>query len=96
MNKENSHITHYKRNRLGQIETIINAFGQTEQYTYDGKGQLIEKLDKEGYLTKYGYTAQGDINYIAYADGKEVKLSYNPLRQLEEMEDWMGGYKDKK
>ncbi len=84
------HVTHYQRNKLGQVETITDALGQKEHYTYDAKGQLIAKLDKEGYLTKYGYTAQGDVNHIAYADGREVKLSYNPLRQLEEMEDWLG------
>ncbi len=84
------HVTRYQRNLLGQVETVTDALGQTERYTYDAKGQLIEKLDKEGYLTKYGYTAQGDVSRIAYADGREVKLSYNPLRQLEEMEDWLG------
>lgn len=72
------------------METVTDALGNTERYTYDAKGQLVEKLDKEGYLTKYGYTAQGDINRIIYADGREVKLSYNPLRQLEEMKDWLG------
>ena len=46
--------------------------------------------NKEGYLTKYGYTNSGDVNYIQYADGKEVRLSYNALRQLEEMKDWTG------
>ena len=72
------------------MEAVTDALGNTERYTYDAKGQLLEKLDKEGYLTKYCYTAQGDVNRIAYADGREVKLSYNPLRQLKEMEDWLG------
>ena len=62
-------------------------------YKYDSKGQLLEKIDKEGYLTRYGYTSQGDINHIQYADGREVKLSYNPLRQLQELEDWLGTMK---
>lgn len=83
-------VTRYQRNKLGQVESIKDALGNTEHYTYDAKGQLIEKLDKEGYLTKYGYTAQGDVRHIAYADGREVKLSYDSLRQLEEMEDWLG------
>ena len=72
------------------MQTITDPLGHTERYTYDPKGQLIQKLDKEGYLTKYAYTPQGDIDHIAYADGKEVKLSYNPLRQLQEMRDWLG------
>ncbi len=84
------HVTRYQRNTLGQVETITDALGQTEHYTYDAKGQLLLKLDKEGYLTKYGYTGCGDLNHIQYADGKEVRLSYNPLRQLEEMKDWLG------
>ncbi|MDD3361691.1 MAG: DUF6531 domain-containing protein [Hespellia sp.] len=84
------HVTKYQRNQLGQIDTITDALGLEEHYQYDSKGQLLEKLDKEGYLTSYGYTAQGDISRIQYADGREVKLSYNPLRHLQEMEDWIG------
>ncbi|MCB7329340.1 RHS repeat protein, partial [Mediterraneibacter faecis] len=68
----------------------VDALGQKETYTYDKKGQLLGKLDKEGYLTKYAYTKQGDLSGIQYADGKEVKLSYNPLRQLIEIQDWLG------
>ncbi len=30
------------------------------------------------------------MDRIAYADGREVKLSYNPLRQLVKKEDWLG------
>lgn len=30
---------------------------------------------------------------IRYADGREVKLSYNPLRQLTLIEDWIGSTK---
>ncbi len=84
------HVTKYQRNLSGQIETVTDALGQTEHYRYDKKGQLHEKVDKEGYLTKYGYTHRGDVEQIRYADGREVKLSYNPLRQLTEMEDWLG------
>ena len=86
----NLHITRYERNLTGQVEKVIDALGQTEEYKYDKKGQLVEKIDKEGYLTKYGYTSHGDVNFIQYADGKEVRYSYNPLRQLEEIHDWLG------
>lgn len=47
-------------------------------------------MDKEGYLTRYGYTTGGNLNYVQYADGREVRFSYNPLRQLEEIRDWIG------
>ncbi len=88
--EENCQVTRYERNPLGQIIKVTDPLGQSESYAYDKKGQLIEKIDKEGYLTKYGYTAKGDVNNIKYADGREVKLSYNPLRQLQEIEDWLG------
>ena len=83
-------VTRYLRDLKGQVTEVIDALGQREQYAYDKKGQLLTKLDKEGYLTKYAYTKQGDVSRIQYADGREVKLSYNPLRQLTLIEDWLG------
>ena len=83
-------VTRYLRDLKGQVTEVIDALGQREQYAYDKKGQLLSKLDKEGYLTKYAYTKQGDVSRIQYADGREVKLSYNPLRQLTLIEDWLG------
>lgn len=83
-------VTRYDRDILGRVVGIIDSVGAEERYTYNGKGYLSEKIDKEGYLTKYGYTNSGDVNYIQYADGKEVRLSYNTLRQLEEIKDWTG------
>ena len=86
-------VTRYTRDLRGQVTETMDALGQKEVYTYDKKGQLLSKLDKEGYLTKYAYTKQGDLSGIQYADGREVKLSYNPLRQLLEVQDWLGSTK---
>ena len=86
-------VTRYTRDLRGQVTETRDALGQREVYTYDRKGQLLSKLDKEGYLTKYAYTKQGDLSGIQYADGREVKLSYNPLRQLLEVQDWLGSTK---
>ena len=86
-------VTRYTRDLRGQVTETMDALGQKEVYTYDKKGQLLSKLDKEGYLTKYAYTKQGDLSGIQYADGREVKLSYNPLRQLMEVQDWLGNTK---
>ena len=83
-------VTRYTRDLRGRVTGITDALGQKEAYTYDTKGQLLSKLDKEGYLTKYIYTKQGDVCGIQYADGREVKMSYNSLRQLMEVQDWIG------
>lgn len=82
--------TEYKRNLLGKIETVTDALGGQEHYKYNKRGELIEKRDREGYLTRYSYTKCGDLNYVQYSDGREVMLSYNSLRQLEEIKDWIG------
>lgn len=89
-NERECHVTRCERDLLGRVKTIIDPLGLKECYKYDSRGLLSEKTDKEGYLTRYGYTNQGDVNYVQYADGREVKLTYNPLRHLQEMEDWMG------
>ena len=83
-------ITKYERNLMGRITKVTDPLGQSESYTYNKRGELVEKLDKEGYLTRYGYTVKGDVSHIRYADGREVRFSYNPLRQLQEIEDWLG------
>jgi len=92
VNEQNAQqrITTYKRNALGQIETITDALGRDESYTYDPAGNLISKLDKEGFLTKYAYGVTGQPERIDYADGKSVELSYNALRQLIQVKDWLG------
>ena len=87
---EASRITTYKRDLLGQVTSVTDALGQSEHYTYSPIGQLIEKIDKDGFTTEYGYTFQGDVNYIKYDDGKEVFMEYNPLNQLTEVRDWLG------
>lgn len=51
---------------------------------------MILKKDKEGYETRYAYNPAGDVEGIAYGDGRSVAYTYNPLRQLIEIRDWLG------
>ncbi|MCL2146793.1 MAG: DUF6531 domain-containing protein [Synergistaceae bacterium] len=92
MNEQNSrlHVTKYKRDELGQVEKIIDAVGNAEAYNYDEAGNVLSKLDKDNFLTKYGYGVTNHLEEVVYADGKSVKLSYNPLKQLTEIKDWLG------
>lgn len=88
-NKE-IHTTTYKRDQLGQIEQITDALGHQETYVYDAVGRITRKQDKDGFITGYEYNAMGDVSRVVYGDGKEVKYQYDALRQLREMEDWLG------
>lgn len=82
--------TVYQWNLAGNVEEMRNPLGEVERYAYDKNGNLIEKIDRDGYRTTFGYNHAGKVKDILYADGREVKLSYNALNQLEEMTDWIG------
>lgn len=82
--------TVYEYNILGKLTKIMDNSGCPELFEYDKAGRLTSKVDREGYVTEYGYSTAGLLGSIKYADGKEVKLSYNPIRQLVMVEDWIG------
>lgn len=84
------HSAHYERNQMGQIICSADALGNAEYFSYDPDGKLLEKTDRDGITTRYGYTAGGMLDEIEYEDEKSVKLSYNPLKQLTEIRDWIG------
>lgn len=92
INVQNSRlrVTRYEWDEIGQLEKIVDPLGNTEEYTYDVSGNVISKLDKEGFLTKYAYTLTNQVQEVVYADGRSVMLSYNPLKQLTEIKDWLG------
>ena len=92
INEQNGKLraTRYERNELGQVERIIDALGNMETYTYDEAGNVVVKQDKDGYYTKFVYGVTNLLEEVSYADGKSVKFSYNPLKQLTEIKDWLG------
>ncbi|WP_235839266.1 DUF6531 domain-containing protein [Clostridium sp. Marseille-P2415] len=89
-NSNKVHLTRYERNVLGMIETITDPMGLMEHYTYNQAGQMIVKLDKEGYETRYNYTKTGELSEIIYADNRSVCFQYNALKHLIEVKDWLG------
>lgn len=83
-------LTRYQYDLAGNLTKVIDALGQEEIYRYDANHQLIEKIDKDGYRTKLSYTPAQDLAGIQYDDGRSVQLQYNELRQLKEVQDWIG------
>ncbi len=82
--------TQYERNPLGQVEAVLDVLGRAEYYEYDSLGRVIKKRDRENFTTTYAYTPDGKPKQINYEDGREVFYTYNPLRQLIEIQDWLG------
>jgi YD repeat-containing protein len=69
---------------------VTDALGDIERYTYDPAGKMRAKVDKDGYETAFHYGTNGQVEEICYADGRKVSLTYNAIRQLEEVKDWLG------
>ncbi len=84
------HVTRYIRGQSGKPETVINPLGMQEQYEYDCSGRMTAKTDADGYTTRYAWNPAGDLCRITYADGRKAEFSYNSLRQLTQIDDWLG------
>ena len=88
--KQLDQITTYKRNKKGEVIEVVSPLGDVVKYGLDKLGNVISKLDEDGFETLYDYNIVNKLSKISYADGKTVELTYNPLKQLTEMRDWLG------
>lgn len=89
-NNSISQHTVYERDLLERVVKITDSLGREESYSYDLYGNIIQKVDADQYTTRYEYTDYGVPEKIFYGDGKTVRYSYNQLKQLVEIEDWLG------
>ena len=89
-NGEEPQNTVYTWDKEGHVTTVTDALGDIERYTYDPAGKMRAKVDKDGYETIFHYGTNGQVEEICYADGRKVSLTYNAIRQLEEVKDWLG------
>lgn len=89
-NDGNVRLTRYERDTSGRIVAVVNPLGDREQYAYDQMGRIICRTDRDGYETRYLYNQTGDVKDITYGDGRSVTFSYDSLRRLTEIRDWLG------
>lgn len=82
--------TEYLYDLMGLPVMVIDALGNKETYAYDKNGRMIQKTDRDGYVTGFAYNALGQTEQIDYADGKSVRYHYDALRHLEKVQDWNG------
>ncbi|TYV43794.1 hypothetical protein FZ063_11905 [Listeria monocytogenes] len=87
---EEAQVTLYEYDLLGRVTSVTDSLGNKELLEYDEMGNVVKKQDKEGFTTSYQYSETGNLTRILYADKKEVAFSYNPLKQLIQIEDWLG------
>lgn len=89
-NQKNIRMTNYKRDSVGNIVSVTDPEGHVTAYTYDGVGNVCSRLDADGTLTRCEFNLDGTEREFLFADGRSIKLTYNALKQLIQLEDWTG------
>ena len=88
--QKNLRITSYERDKAGNVIRAVDPEGIETLYTYDGCGRILSQKDGDGNLTVCAYNPDGTEKEYTFADGRFVKYQYNALKQLIQMEDWLG------
>lgn len=82
--------TIYTRDATGRVIKVTDPEGHDTVYTYDGCGNITSQLDEDGNLLRCEYNPDGTVHQYLFADGRSIKMTYNALKQLSQMEDWIG------
>ena len=83
-------VTLYSYDKRGLVTREINAAGGETVYVYDGNGNMVQKIDADGYVTGFGYDPRNLAEQINYSGGKEAQFAYNANGELVAMVDWNG------
>ena len=84
------HVTTFEHDLSGKLISETDALGQKTIYTYDERGELTSQTDRGGNETIFTRDNAGNITGISYADGHSVRLKYDALNILQEVEDHLG------
>jgi len=87
---EKGHITTFEHDLSGKLISETDALGQKTIYSYDERGELASQTDRDGNETIFTRDNAGNIVGISYADGHSVRLKYDALNILQEVEDHLG------
>lgn len=68
--------TEYSFNKLGQQELENSPDSGRRNDTWDAQGRLSSRQNAKGQITRFSYTAAGQLQAITYADGHVLSLSY--------------------
>ncbi|MBE5833865.1 MAG: hypothetical protein E7309_04435 [Butyrivibrio sp.] len=84
------HVTTFEHDLSGKLISETDALGQKTIYSYDERGELASQIDRDGNETIFTRDNAGNIVGISYADGHSVRLKYDALNILQEVEDHLG------
>lgn len=91
---DNGVVTHYDIDEVGRTKVITYAEGtadqRTEQFVYDGVGNLTSKTNRKGETITYTYDDIDRLDCKSRPDGKQAYYSYDTLGRMTSI--LMSGY----
>ncbi|MCD4686238.1 MAG: Ig-like domain-containing protein [Anaerolineae bacterium] len=86
-----NYVVNYDYDARGRMEESQYADGTTEQFAYDGAGNLLYHTDQAGQVTEYHYDAIGRLDEVTIAwgtaDAATTSYDYNPTGNLTTITD---------
>ncbi|WP_158545143.1 RHS repeat protein [Dyella monticola] len=64
---------------VGLLWQVIDAYGRSLTYGYDGQQNLTTVTEPDGGVLTYGYDSSGNLISVTYPDGKERQYLYDEL-----------------
>ncbi|NDI36496.1 polymorphic toxin-type HINT domain-containing protein [Chengkuizengella sediminis] len=89
IDETNQAITSYIYDLSGRLETITDAEGNVQTYTYGTSNQPIEAIDREQNTVSYVYDEVGRIQTSTNVDGT-ISFEYNDNNKIEKITDAEG------
>ncbi|WP_026653250.1 DUF6531 domain-containing protein [Butyrivibrio proteoclasticus] len=87
---DSERLTLYKYDLSGQLINVVDALGNSDEYSYDLLGNISSRIDRDGNKTVYTRDGNGNITGIDYANGETVRMKYDALNVLKEVQDSLG------
>ena len=83
-------IFHIQWDEMGNEVAYTRPDGSKTAFEYDPCGRLTRKTQPDGSYIDSEYNSDGSLKRRVISDGREVRYKYNALKQLSEIEDWLG------
>ncbi|MBV8859487.1 MAG: Ig-like domain-containing protein [Acidobacteria bacterium] len=76
--------------KVGHPRAVVNLYGKTTAYEYDGLHRLRKKTLPGNYTEKFDYDADGNVTSSTDRNDRQTKTSYDPLDRPSERRDPAG------
>ena len=87
---KNVRLTRWKRDLCGRIIERVDAYGNTEKWSYDADHQLNASIDADGRSTLYKYSDNRMLESVEYHDNNQAAFYRDDFGRITGIDDWTG------